>query len=254
MIPTTIEILTLMTNASPRPVKNSGSSVGMASASTLMIASDAQEADDREDGDRQDRPEQPGAQLPEVVDERHHRLVAGRGGRRWERLRVGRHGTSADTRLAQGVSVGHGRVEGARLAGGDRRIGGVRRAGGGGLGRIRRVGRGRVGRQRAGAWATGAGAAAGAAGAGGVAGIGDVSTSTLTASWTSDDALRNSLMLLPSEAPTSGSSAGAEDEERDHQDDDQLEGSGSRHDRGCSCGQGSDRCARSGPGGMRGLG
>ena len=39
-------------------------------------------------------------------------------------------------------------------------------------------------------------------------GIGVVSTLTLTASWTSDDALRNSLMLLPSDAPTSGSLPG----------------------------------------------
>src|SRR3954466_2134033 len=68
----------------------------------------------------------------------------------------------------------------------------------------------------AGAWATGSGVAIGAAGVaapgaftgGGAAGSGDVSVSTLTDSWTSDDALRNSLMLLPSEAPTSGSLPG----------------------------------------------
>src|SRR5690349_5375515 len=49
-----------------------------------------------------------------------------------------------------------------------------------------------------------AGAAAGAAGA--VGGSGDVSTET--ASVTSDEALRNSRMLLPSAAPTSGSLPG----------------------------------------------
>ena len=55
------------------------------------------------------------------------------------------------------------------------------------------------------AWATGDGSAATGGGAGG---SGDASTLTLTASWTSDDALRNSRMLLPSDAPTSGSLPG----------------------------------------------
>ena len=56
------------------------------------------------------------------------------------------------------------------------------------------------------------------------AGSGDVSTFTLTASWTSDEALRNSRMLLPSDGADLGQLARAEDEERDHQDDDELEG------------------------------
>ena len=56
--------------------------------------------------------------------------------------------------------------------------------------------------------AAGAAGAAGAACGAGVAGSGDVSTLRVTASWTSDDALRNSLMLFPSAAPTSGSLPG----------------------------------------------
>ena len=53
-----------------------------------MICGRRGEPDDRPDGDRQDDPEQPLAELAEVVDEAHHRLAAGRfrsgrgGGRR----------------------------------------------------------------------------------------------------------------------------------------------------------------------------
>src|SRR5258708_38298193 len=43
---------------------------------------------------------------------------------------------------------------------------------------------------------------------GGAGGSGDVSTLTVADSWMSDDALRNSRMLLPRDAPTSGSFPG----------------------------------------------
>src|SRR4029079_4954212 len=58
------------------------------------------------------------------------------------------------------------------------------------------------------AGASTAGGATGAAAAGGVGGRGDVSTLTLTESLRSDDAFRNSRMLLPIDAPTSGSLPG----------------------------------------------
>ena len=81
MIPTTIEILIWMTNASPMP-RTWTLSPGSGSIRKLTDRLREVEADGRADGDREDRPEQPGPQLAEMVDERHDRLVAGRGGRR----------------------------------------------------------------------------------------------------------------------------------------------------------------------------
>ena len=57
-------------------------------------------------------------------------------------------------------------------------------------------------------------------------------SSTPVASWMSEEALRNSRMLLPRAAPTSGQRR-ADDDQRDHQDDDQLSGPDvERHARG----------------------
>ena len=53
---------------------------GSGSIRKLRIGDREVEADDGADGDREDRPEQAGPQLAEMVDERHDRLVAGRGG------------------------------------------------------------------------------------------------------------------------------------------------------------------------------
>ena len=92
MIPTTSEILIWMmkriAEAEDLDVVDAASGVEQEVADRHREV----EADDRADGDREDRPEQPRAQLAEVVDERHDRLVAGRGGRRWERSRIGRRG------------------------------------------------------------------------------------------------------------------------------------------------------------------
>ena len=111
----TIAILTWMKNASPTPRTCSGM------VPEWRLKEDANgrrevEADRRPQHDRDDRPEDPGPQLAEVIDERHDRPVAGCGRRGRERLRVRRRRESGDTRLEQGVGVGHGRVANDRLA------------------------------------------------------------------------------------------------------------------------------------------
>ncbi len=91
--------------------------------------------EDRPDRDRQDDPEQPRAELAEVVDEAHHRFAAGwrrgrrgRGiGRRWREHGGGRSGSGGQRRgrLGRGVGgsvvrriIGHeGRPPGPAVAG-----------------------------------------------------------------------------------------------------------------------------------------
>src|SRR4029078_12880567 len=75
------------------------------------------EADAPRARDRDDRAEDAGAQLAEVVDQRHDRLVGRRGGRG---RGFGEHG---DTRAPQGVGGGPGRVDDDRLAGDGGRVG-----------------------------------------------------------------------------------------------------------------------------------
>ena len=174
------------------------------------------------DRDRQDRAEQPGPELAEVVDERHDRLVA--GPRRPAGCWIGCRGKTADTRLEQGVGIGHGRGARGGLAG-DRR--GVGRGRGGG-----RAGS-PVARQRAAcrrAAATGATGSGGAPATGATGATGrrhrrrrgrrrrggrlgrrqrrrvDVDRRLLPGD--PIEAFRNSRMLLPSDGPTSGSLPG----------------------------------------------
>ena len=64
---------------------------------------------------------------------------------------------------------------------------------------------------------------------GGAVDGGSGEVSTRAASVMSDDALRNSRMLLPSAAPTSGSLPGPDDDQGDDQDDDELDGPDVRH-------------------------
>ena len=106
----------------------------------------------------------------------------------------------------------------------------------------------------AGAAATGRRGRRRGAGAAGAGGIGDVSTLTLTASWTSDDALRNSLMLLPSEAPTSGSLPGPRMRSAITRMMTSSRGPGVGMIVVAPAVRDPIECARSGPGGMRGLG
>ena len=218
MIPITIEILIWMTNASPIPRTWSGR---VAERQDQEVADRHRDevADDRADADRDERLEQARPQLAEMVDERHDRLVAGRGRGRGDRGGILPRRDAGDARLEQGVGVGHDRVAGRRASW--RRWWSSRTRAP--MGRWVPI-RARRPARRPAAGATGAAGAAGATGAAGAvatgprrrgaaatgaaAGSGEVSTSTLTDSWRSVEALRNSWMLLPSDAPTSGSLPG----------------------------------------------
>ena len=224
MIPTTIEILIWMTNASPIPSTWRCRSTERQDQEVADRDRD-EVADDRPHADRQDRLEQPRPKLAEMVDERHDGLVAGRGGGR-RGPGVGPRRNAGDARLEQGVGVGHERVADARLARDRGRIGGRcrgrgtrREPAGRHVDRGRRRDRcGRCRSSRGGRRGLGDGSRRGSddwgrgddrgGGWRGAAGSGEVSTSTLTESWRSVEALRNSLMLLPSDAPTSGSLPG----------------------------------------------
>ena len=160
MIPTTSAILTWMTNASPTPRTWRSTSPSGAWRKQPDLVGDS-EADDGPERDRDDRPEEALAQLAEMVDERHDRVVSGRGGGRRGQARVRCGGTSGDARLEQGVGVGHGLGKGARLACDAGRVGGRRRDRRGSV----EAATGAAGALSATAAATAAAGAAGAAGA-----------------------------------------------------------------------------------------
>ena len=109
---------------------------------------------------------------------------------------------SGDTRLAQGVGVGHGLVRGRPASWRRSANRPVDVGGRSGVGRAPRPAAAGAGLGGAARGVAGGGRATGAARRGrwrGAGGSGEVSTLTSTASWTSDDALRNSRMLLPSD-------------------------------------------------------
>ena len=168
----TIEIRSWIANASPGP-RTWAWPFGQGLEQEVADLVGEVEPDGRTGDDGEDDPEEPVAQLAEVVDERHDRLIGHRspgaagGGR-----------TVTPGGLAEGVGVGHqGRATPTLV-----RARGAARSGR----RARSAGRPRPGGFRRGS--------------------GEVST--LTESFRSDEALRNSRMLLPIEAPTSGSLPG----------------------------------------------
>ena len=82
MIPTTSAILTWMKNASPTPRTWSGIAAEGPLEELADVASRSRSRWSSAIATAMIDRKMPGAQLAEVVDERHDRLVAGRGGRR----------------------------------------------------------------------------------------------------------------------------------------------------------------------------
>ena len=174
-------------------------------ASTRIAGSASREEPDRRpDDDREDRPDQPGPELGQVVDERHHPAARRRGApraRRPARVAGRRSGTpaprTASASAISGQPVARSGGRGGCVVAASRRDDGRGRDGRGGAAPRRGVGVG------AAASVFGAGACRGRRGAG-AAGGGSGLVSTRAASVMSVDALRNSRMLLPRAAPTSG--------------------------------------------------
>ncbi len=196
----TTAIRSWMAKPSPGP-RTCACPFGRGSSRKLRIGGRDVEPDRGPDGDDDDAPDEPVAQLAEVVDQRHDRSLGHAG---TARRRDGVSRDDAGGRFAKGVGVGHqGRGAPDLVRVGSRLARGGGRSLGRGRGRSRGRDRGdrrngrfdsrrrdgsrrgrRRGRQRR---------------------CVDVD---LTESLRSDDALRNSRMLLPMDAPTSGSLPG----------------------------------------------